>query len=97
MPESGTLILFKSTINLTNVENRLLTFFSQNETHGENIKILSTDKIKSFLGPNQIITNNAVRILIARLRKKIEPNPLVPQILLNYNRKGYIFVAKKAA
>lgn len=94
-PESGILVVTKITVNLTATENKLFYFFTQNETHDDNIRIIKTEEIKKYLWPNSTKTNNAVRILIKRLRRKIEPDPYSPQIVLNFNKKGYIFVAQR--
>ncbi len=92
--ENGIIVIRNSAISLTVSENRLLSLFSQNETFEDNIKIVKKEDIKYFMWPEKKVTDNAVRIIIKRLRKKIESNPLTPQVILNYNKKGYVFVAK---
>jgi len=96
-PDQGVVVLFKATISLTETENKLFYLLTQNESHQEDIKIIRKNDIKNFVWPNKDVTNNSVRISIKRLRDKIEPNPETPQILLNFNRKGYVFVAKQIA
>jgi len=92
--DNGIIVISNSAINLTGSENQLLSLFCQNETYQEHIKIINKDEIKHYIWPNQKVTDNAVRILIKRFRQKIESNPLNPQIVINYNKKGYVFVAK---
>ena len=96
-PESGTVLIRNMLVSLTSRENRLFFLLSGNETFENNIKIVKREEIKNFVWPEFAVTDNAVRILVRRLRQKIEPNPLLPQILLNYNKKGYVFVAKKSS
>ncbi len=92
--DNGIVVIRNSAISLTVSENKLLSLLSQNETFEDNIKIIKKEEIKYYMWPDKKVTDNAVRIVIKRLRKKIESNPLNPQVLLNYNKKGYVFVAK---
>jgi len=92
--ENGTIILFGQMISLTETENRLMMLLSLNESTYENIKLIKRNQIKNFVWPTKEVTNNALRILIRRLRKKIEPNPRVPELLVNFSRKGYVFFGK---
>lgn len=92
--ESAVVYLFNQIINLTPVENRLFLLLSQNETSFDNIKVLKPAVIKQFVWQNRIVTNNALRILVRRLRKKIEPNQANPELIINFNRKGYVFLGK---
>lgn len=91
-PSSGVVVIQNSAINLTNSENKLFYLLSQNESHGEKIMIITQKELKNFLWNGRAVTNNALRILIKRLRGKIEHDPANPQIILSYNKKGYIFV-----
>jgi len=91
----GIVKINKSIINLTKSENKIFYLFSLNETFGTNIKIVRNYDIKSFVWPDKSVSHGAIRILLKRLRRKIEPNPDKPQIIISFNKKGYIFVAKK--
>lgn len=93
-PENGIIVIRNMAISLTDSESKLLSLLTQNETYEDNIKIIKKEEIKYYMWPNTKVTDNAVRIIIKRLRGKIEANPLYPQIILNYNKKGYVFVAK---
>jgi DNA-binding response OmpR family regulator len=94
-PNEGVVVVAKTAINLTNTENRLFYLLSQNETHGDIVKVVSREQIRAFLWNERRVTRNAIRILVKRLRTKIEPSPNLPQIILSYNKKGYIFVGKR--
>jgi DNA-binding winged helix-turn-helix (wHTH) protein len=89
------IIIDNNAILLTDLENKLLSLFSQHQTHATNIHIISHEKIKTHLWGDKKVSPNALRITINRLRKKIEPNPQHPVILINFYRKGYLFVAKE--
>lgn len=93
-PQSAVVYLFSQVINLTPVENRFFLLLSQNETSFDNIKVLKSSVIKQFVWQNQSVTDNALRILIRRLRKKLEPNPGNPELIINFNRKGYLFLGR---
>jgi DNA-binding winged helix-turn-helix (wHTH) protein len=94
-PHEGVVVISNTAINLTKTENNLFYFFSQNETCGEMVKVITREQIREFLWAKRKVTRNAIRIIVKRLRIKIEPNPSSPQIILSYNRKGYIFVGKR--
>lgn len=91
----GVVVVQNSAVNLTQTENRLFFLLSQNETCGDSVKIVTREEIHSYIWSGRKVTRNAIRILVKRLRNKIEPNPINPQIILTYNKKGYIFVGKK--
>jgi DNA-binding response OmpR family regulator len=93
-PKSATIFIFKGSISLTEAENKLFMLLTQNETTFEIINLVEKQHIKSFVWPNKRVGDNAIRILVKRLRKKIEPNPSSPELLINYNRKGYLFLGK---
>lgn len=93
-PKSATVRLHNSVVSLTEVENKFFRLLTQNETSFNDIKLIQRHHIKQFVWPNREVTNNAVRILVQRLRKKIEANPAAPELLLNFNRKGYVFLGK---
>lgn len=90
----GTIVMFNQLIALTDIENKFFSLLSQNETTFDSLKIVKKEQIKNFVWPGKNVTNSAVRILIKRLRKKIEPNPYSPEILVNFSRKGYVFLGE---
>jgi DNA-binding response OmpR family regulator len=93
-PESATVTISKKLINLTPTENKLFLLLTQNESTIDKLKILTSEYIRKSIWQKKQVGKSAVRILIKRVRKKIEPNPLNPEILVSYNKKGYIFFAK---
>lgn len=94
-PERGTITLDSSVITLTDSENKLFYLFSQNETKGKDIKVITKQQICEHMWDGQPNKPSALRIAIYRLRKKIEPDPDNPQILINLPPKGYIFLGNK--
>lgn len=87
--------LESTVIKLTQAENKLFFLFSQNETFGTNVRIISKDDIKDYLWRDEEVVPSAVRIAVMRLRKKIEIDHQNPQIILNHHSNGYIFLGKK--
>lgn len=94
-PASGTIELETSVITLTEAENKLFYLFSLNETKGKKIKIISKNAIYSHMWGEIKPKKGALRIAIHRLRKKIEPDPLHPQIIISLPPRGYIFLGNK--
>lgn len=94
-PDNGVIVINKSAINLTKKENRLFSLFSKNETHGTEIKIITKEMIRDSLWDKRVVTLSAIRILIKRLRNKIELNPRSPQVIINFYQKGYLFLGKR--
>lgn len=82
-------------ITLTESENKLFSLFSQNETQGKNVKIVTKNQISQHVWGVEKVKSSLIRISIMRLRKKIEPDVKNPQILLSIPRKGYIFLGNK--
>lgn len=87
-------VINQSAILLTKKENKLFKLFSNNESQGSNITVVSHIQIHEHMWESETVSHNALRIAINRLRNKIEPIPEKPQILLNYYEKGYIFLGK---
>jgi DNA-binding response OmpR family regulator len=94
-PEDGIVVVNNSAVNLTKSENKLFYLFSKNETKGTEINIVTESVIKNFLWPEKKVTNNAVRIAVHRLRRKLEPDSEDPQILIGIYNKGYLFLGKR--
>jgi len=86
--------LESTVIRLTSTENKLFSLFSQNETHGTNVKVVSKEQINYSLWGGKA-TGSAVRIAILRLRSKIEMDPKNPQVIINHHSNGYIFLGDK--
>lgn len=83
-------------ITLTKLENKIFSLFSENETQGKDIRIITPAEIaQAVWSSNQ--KKSLIRINIMRLRQKLEPDPNNPQILLSVPRKGYIFLGHKVS
>lgn len=93
-PIQGIVVIGKTAVSLTNSENKFFQFLSQNQTFEENIKIISSNVINAYMWGTKV-TINATKVLIRRLRQKIEVDPKKPQILINFYNKGYIFLGKR--
>lgn len=94
-PEKGVVKLDTSVITLTETENRLFYLFSKNETKGTDIKVVTKKEIANHLWGTDEYQKSALRLAIFRLRKKIEPDPNNPQILISLPPRGYIFLGNK--
>jgi two-component system, OmpR family, KDP operon response regulator KdpE len=74
-------------IRLTPKEFDLLTYFAQHPG-----RVLTHRTIlKAIWGPNAVDQPEHLRVLIAALRKKIEPNPSTPKYILTEPWVGYRF------
>lgn len=91
----GLVELSSSSIVLSEIENKLFGLFSQNETQGKFIKIVTKVQIARHLWGRETYSSSAIRINILRLRRKIEPDFKNPQVLLNIPYRGYIFLGNK--
>lgn len=94
-PIQATIELATGLIILTRQENKLFSLFSQNETRGKSIKIITKKAISQHMWGSDYAPPALVRINIFRLRAKIEPDPKNPQILISLPHKGYIFLGNK--
>jgi DNA-binding response OmpR family regulator len=94
-PKSATINIYGQLVNLTNIENKLFLLLTKYPSNLENIEIITKEQIRDFIWPGLNVSKGAVRILITRLRKKIEINPSSPEILINFNHKGYLFLGKQ--
>ena len=74
-------------IRLTPKEFELLTYLAQ---HPGRVLTHRTI-IKAIWGPNAVDQPEHLRVLVGALRKKIEPNPSVPQYILTEPWVGYRF------
>ncbi|OGM13288.1 hypothetical protein A3H21_04520 [Candidatus Woesebacteria bacterium RIFCSPLOWO2_12_FULL_42_8] len=88
----GVVVMGNAAINLTPKENKLFALFAKNESSGNVIRVITKEQILNCLWATRKVTNNAVRIIVLRLREKIEPDPKQPQIILSSWGKGYIFL-----
>jgi DNA-binding winged helix-turn-helix (wHTH) protein len=91
----GTVELASGVITLTETENKLFCLLSQNETKGNDIKIITKSKIAFHIWGGQNVSSNLIRINVLRLRRKIEPDAENPQVLLSLASRGYIFLGNK--
>ena len=94
-PDDGFVVINNSAIRLTYKENRLFWLFSQNETSGEKINIVTRDQLKTHMWGIKKVSVNALRIAILRLRRKIELNLTRPQLIISIYTRGYIFLGKR--
>jgi DNA-binding response OmpR family regulator len=93
--EESLVVLKKSAIRLTYSENKLFNLFTKHETHGIDVKPISTKKIREHMWEGKEKSHEALRLAIVRLRQKIEPNPKSPQIIVNFYKQGYLFLGRK--
>lgn len=94
-PIQGTVELASGVITLSSTENKLFSLFSQNETRGKQVKVVTKRQISTHMWGEPEVADNRIRINIFRLRKKIEPDFTNPQILINYPSGGYLFLGNK--
>ena len=73
-------------VHTTNLENNLLSFFSQNLG-------IEKNRVELCKSLNLEFNNRSIDVGIARLRKKIEDNPRKPQWLLTLRGKGWMLRA----
>ena len=73
-------------VHTTNLENNLLSFFSQNLG-------IEKNRVELCKSLNLEFNNRSIDVGIARLRKKIEDNPRNPQWLLTLRGKGWMLRA----
>lgn len=92
--KKGLVKLENSVILLTGKENELFNIFSNNQTSGIQINILTKQELINKLWGKKNISKNALRILVHRLRKKIELDHKHPRIIVNLHNKGYVFLGK---
>src|SRR5215203_4014387 len=74
-------------IRLTPKEFELLTYLAQHPGRVLTHRII----LKAIWGPNAVDQPEHLRVLIAALRKKIEPNPSTPKYILTETWVGYRF------
>ncbi len=93
--EDSIVVIEKSAIVLTRSENKLFQLFSNNQTEGTDVRIITRKMIREHLWDQDTVSYNALRLAILRLRNKIEPIPEKPRVLLNYYKQGYVFLGKR--
>ncbi len=91
----GVIELASGAVTLTEQENKLFSLFSQNETQGKSIRVVTKKHIASYMWGEEQVISSLVRINIYRLRNKIEPDPKQPQILISLPSRGYLFLGNK--
>lgn len=76
-------------VHLTNIEYRLLAVLVANAG-----KVMTHQHLmREVWGPGHAENSHYLRIYVARLRQKLEPNPTEPAYLLTESGVGYRFVA----
>ncbi len=86
-PNIHSLIQGDKKIELTILENRILTYFLKNVD-----KVINRDELMMVVwGYNSDVNTRTLDMHIVRLRKKIEENPEKPQILQTIRGAGYKF------
>jgi DNA-binding response OmpR family regulator len=93
--EESIVVLEKTAIRLTPLECKLFKLFTDNETSGIEVKPVAYKKIKEHLWEGKDVSSTALRLAIIRLRQKIELNPKYPQIIINFYKRGYLFLGKR--
>lgn len=76
---------YNQTIDLTELENKLLSFLLKKKNGASKSEILS-----SVWQHNRDLKTHTLESLIYRLRKKIEKDPNKPKILINDERKYFV-------
>ena len=94
-PVDGVVELSTTAITLTESENKLFKLFSQNESKGKNIVVITKSEISKHLWGEKVSSSSAIRIAIYRLRKKIELDTKRPRIIIKMHSKGYVFLGNK--
>jgi len=81
------------TVHLTPTERRLLACLVRNAG-----RIVSHKELLGAMSPaNPIKTIHHLRAYIARLRKKIEIDPVLPRVIMSHYGLGYSFAGKEEA
>ena len=94
-PDKGVVVITNSAVSLTPLENKLFNIFSQNESYRETLNIITDQDIRNQLWVKRDVSYNLVKIIIYRLRKKIESDAKNPKFLINFYNKGYILFGKR--
>lgn len=80
-------------VSLTRAEFQLLATFVQRPG-----RLLSRDQLRNaVVGRGSNSYDRSIDMLVARLRRKIEPDPKVPRFILTLPGEGYKFAARPAA
>ena len=86
--DSRTLSRAGEPVAVTTAEFTLLKLFAQNPG-----KVLSREQLVELAtGPDRVPFDRSIDVRVARLRKKIEPNPDSPSFLRTVWGAGYLFV-----
>ncbi|WP_207533864.1 response regulator transcription factor [Desertivirga arenae] len=88
-PNTHSLVKDGKKIELTILENRILLYFLKNQN-----KVIHRDELMMVVwGYNSDVNTRTLDMHIVRLRKKIEANPDMPQLLQTVRGIGYKFVS----
>jgi len=88
-PNTHSLVKDGRKVELTILENRILLYFLKNQN-----KVIHRDELMMVVwGYNSDVNTRTLDMHIVRLRKKIEANPDVPQLLQTVRGIGYKFVS----
>lgn len=87
-PNTHSLVKDGRRIELTILENRILLYFLKNQN-----KVINRDELMMVVwGYNSDVNTRTLDMHIVRLRKKVEANPDVPELLQTVRGIGYKFV-----
>lgn len=84
-------IVNQQTVSLTPIETKCLYILMRNAG-----RTVVTDTLLRRLWPNSEVFEDALRVHIRNLRKKIEPDPSQPHYILNERGIGYRFLAARS-
>jgi len=84
-PQSRIATLGKKRLQLTRKEYQLLHILASHV----GLVVTHQQLLKEIWGTNQVHNIQYLRILVRKLRQKIEANPDRPEILVNESRVGY--------
>jgi hypothetical protein len=93
--ETGIVVFRNTAILLTKTESHLFHLFTQYETQGLTIRLITHEMITKHMWNDKKVTGNALRIAIKRIREKIELDKNNPQVLVNHYDRGYLFLGKQ--
>jgi two-component system OmpR family response regulator len=76
-------------VELTTGEFSLLHAFVENPN-----RVLTRDQLQDLVrGRSSVLVDRAIDVQVMRLRRKIEPDPKVPQLIKTVRNGGYLFTA----
>jgi DNA-binding response OmpR family regulator len=88
-PEYMIIYSASKVINLTALESELFAYFEIRRSTHEKLVLISKQELRNIFSKK---SDEAIRVALHRLRKKIEPDHQNPTVIINYQQKGYIFM-----